>query len=191
MRPSSAGGNVCSNCACSSLFDDFHRRPIERIAAQIGDAVGARVRGQQDQRVAKVDGAAFAVLHPALVEDLEEEFVHVGVRLLDFIEQHDAMRAAAHGFGQHAAFAEADIAGRRALQQRDRVRFLILAHVDGDQVLLAAVQHLGQRQRGLGLADAGRAGEQEYARPACPDCPTPRATSACAGRSSASRAAGR
>ena len=28
-----------------------------------------------------------------LVEDLEEELVHVGVGLLDFVEQHDAVRA--------------------------------------------------------------------------------------------------
>jgi hypothetical protein len=35
------------------------------------------------------------------------------------------------------------------------IGFLKLAHVDGDDVLLAAVQRLGQRQRGFGFADAG------------------------------------
>ncbi len=43
------------------------------------------------------------------------------------------------------------------------MRFLVLAHVDGDQLALAAVQDVGQRQRGLGLADAGRADEEEDA----------------------------
>jgi hypothetical protein len=38
------------------------------------------------------------------------------------------------------------------------MRFLELAHVDGDEILLAAIQRLGQRQRGLGLADAGGTG---------------------------------
>ena len=36
-------------------------------------------------------------------------------------------------------------------------------HVDGDHVLLAAIERLGERQRGLGLADAGRAAEHEHA----------------------------
>ncbi len=54
--------------------------------------------------------AAFAVLHPALVEHLEEDLVHVGVRLLDFVEQHDAVGPPAHRLGQHAALAVADVA---------------------------------------------------------------------------------
>ncbi|MCY1400326.1 hypothetical protein D9M71_154050 [compost metagenome] len=41
--------------------------------------------------------------------------------------------------------------------------FLELAHVQCDQVLLAAVQRFGQGQRRFGLADAGRAAEQEHA----------------------------
>ena len=88
---------------------------------------------------------AFAVLHPALVEHLEEDLVHVGVRLLDLVEQHDAVRPAAHGLGQHAAFAVADVAGRRALERGDGVRLLELAHVDRDDVLLAAVERFGER----------------------------------------------
>ena len=43
------------------------------------------------------------------------------------------------------------------------MRFLELRHVDGDHVLLAAVERLGKRQRGLGLADAGGAGQHEHA----------------------------
>ena len=39
---------------------------------------------------------------------------------------------------------------------------LVLAHVDGDELALAAIQHLGQRKRGFGLAYAGRADEQEH-----------------------------
>ena len=106
---------------------------------------------------------AFAVLHPALVEHLEEDLVHVGVRLLDLVEQHHAVGPAPHRLGQHAALAVADVAGRRALERRDGVRLLELAHVDGDDVLLAAVERLGQRQRGLGLADAGGAAQHEHA----------------------------
>ena len=70
---------------------------------------------------------ALAVLQHALVEDLEEELEHVGVGLLDLVEQHDAVGLAADGLGQHAALAVADVAGRRALEARDGVRLLVLA----------------------------------------------------------------
>ena len=83
--------------------------------------------------------------------------------LLDLVEQNDAVRAPAHRLGQAPALAIADIAGRRALERRDRVRLLELGHVDRDDVLLAAVERLGERERRLGLADAGRAAQHEDA----------------------------
>ena len=74
---------------------------------------------------------------------------------------------AADGLGQHAPLAVADVARRRALQAGDRVRLLVLRHVDRDQVALAAVERVGQGQGGLGLADAAGADQQEHAdRPA-------------------------
>ena len=85
------------------------------------------------------------------------------MRLLDLVEEHDAVRAAPNGFGQHAAALVPDVAGRRALERGDRVRLLELAHVDGDDVIFAAVERFGQRERGLGLADAGGTHQQEYA----------------------------
>ena len=36
-------------------------------------------------------------------------------------------------------------------------------HVDGDHVLLAAVERFRKRERGFGLADAGRPREHEHA----------------------------
>ncbi len=43
------------------------------------------------------------------------------------------------------------------------MRLLVLTHVDGDQLLLAAVEDVGEREGGLGLSDSGRADEQEHA----------------------------
>nr|GFD52037.1 hypothetical protein [Tanacetum cinerariifolium] len=94
---------------------------------------------------------------------LEEDFVHVRVRLFHFVQQYDAVRFAPHRFGEHAAFAVPDVARRSAFECRDGMGFLELAHVDGDDVLLAAVHRLGQRQRGLGLAHAGSARQHEHA----------------------------
>ena len=67
----------------------------------------------------------------------------------------------AHGLGQLAALAVADVAGRRADQPRDRVRLAELGHVDPDERLLGREQPLRERLDQLGLADAGRAEEQE------------------------------
>ena len=89
--------------------------------------------------------------------------MHVGVSLFDLVEQHHAVGPPTDGFREHAALAIADVAGRRALEGGNRVRLLELAHVDGDDVLLAAVEGFGERQRGLGLADAGGAGQHEHA----------------------------
>ena len=60
---------------------------------KLDDEVGADVRREQDDRVLEVDAAPLAVLHPSLVEHLEEQLVHIGVRLLDLVEQHHAVRA--------------------------------------------------------------------------------------------------
>src|SRR3546814_11788004 len=49
--------------------------------------------------------------------------VDVGVRLLDLVEEHDAVGLAPDGLGQHAALAVADIAGRRTIQGRAGMRF--------------------------------------------------------------------
>ena len=85
------------------------------------------------------------------------------MRLLDFVEQDDAVRTPADGLGEDAALAVADISGRRSLERGDGVLLLELAHVDGDDVLLTAVERLGQRQRRLGLSDARRPAQHEHA----------------------------
>ena len=90
----------------------------------------------------------------ALVEHLVEQLLHIVVGLFHFVEQHDAIGLAPHRLGQHAAFAIADIAGRRALERRNLVRFLIFRHVDHDHVLVAAIENVGQGHRGFGFADA-------------------------------------
>src|SRR6185503_21007691 len=78
-------------------------------------------------------------------------------------EQHDAVRSPPHRLGQHAAGAVTDVARRRAFQLRYRMRLLVLREIDRDEIALATVQRVGERVCRLGLADAGRPDEQEYA----------------------------
>ena len=70
---------------------------------------------------------------------------------------------AAHRLGELAALLVADVAGRGADQPGDRVLLAVLAHVDADHRPLVVEQEVGQRLGQLGLADAGRAEEEERA----------------------------
>jgi hypothetical protein len=74
-----------------------------------------------------------AVGEPAVVEDLQQDVEHVGVRLLDLVEEHHRVGLAPHRLGQLAALLVADVAGGRADQTRHRVLLHVLRHVDADQ----------------------------------------------------------
>ena len=82
------------------------------------------------------------------------------MRLLDLVEQQHGVRMLVDRIGQQAALVEADIARRRADQPRDRVPLHVFRHVEADQL---DAQGRGELARDLGLADAGRAGEQVVA----------------------------
>ena len=75
----------------------------------------------------------------------------------------DRVGLAPDRLGQLAALFEADVAGRRADEAADVVPLHELAHVDLDQGVLAAEHELGEGLGQLGLADAGRAQEDERA----------------------------
>ena len=61
---------------------------------------------------------------------------------------------------EQAALVEADVARRRADQARHRVALHVFGHVEADELDAERERELA---RDLGLADAGRAGEQEAA----------------------------
>ena len=101
------------------------------------------------------------VRQPTVVEHLQQHVEHVGVCLLDLIEQHDRVRPAADSLGQLAAVVMADVPGGCADQAADRVPFQILRHVDPNHGAFVVEQRFGQRTGQLGLADTGRTQEQE------------------------------
>ncbi len=72
------------------------------VETQIGlilDQLGADVGGHHDDGVAEIDLPAAGVGEVALFHDLKEHIVRFGMRLLDLIENHDRVWAAADGFG--------------------------------------------------------------------------------------------
>ena len=126
-------------------------------------AAARDVRGHDQHGVLEVDRAALAVGQAAVVHHLQQDVEDVGVGLLDLVEQDDGVRAPAHRLGELAALLVADVAGGRADEPRDGVLLHVLRHVDADHRVLGVEHELGQRARQLGLADAGRAEEQERA----------------------------
>ena len=85
------------------------------------------------------------------------------MRLFHLVEQHDAIRTAAHGFGQLAALVITDISRRGTDQTGDTVLFHVFAHVDTNHVLFIVKQRLRQRLGQLSLANARRTKEEERA----------------------------
>ena len=121
------------------------------------------IRGHDDQRVAEVDRAALTVGQAAVVEHLQQHVEDIGMRLFDFVEQHDLIRPPPHRFGERAALVIADIARRRADQTRHRMLLHVFGHVDANHRGLVVEQIFGQRLGQFGLADAGGAQEHERA----------------------------
>src|SRR6266496_1111134 len=132
------------------------------IGGEFHQEIGASVGSENDDGVLEVDFATFAVFHHAFVEDLIEKFENIGMSLLAFVEKDDGIRAAADGFGENAAFAVTNVPRRRSFEARNRMGFLILGHVDGDDVAFSAIEKIGESQRGFRFADAARTNKHEY-----------------------------
>ena len=131
------------------------------------DLLRADVGGHDDDGVAEIHRVAARIGEVALFHDLQQHVVHFGMRLLDLVENHDGVRAAAQGFGQLAGILVANVAGRRADQPRSCMSFHELGHVELDEGILAAEHELSQGLGRFCFADAGRAKEDERAnRPA-------------------------
>eukprot|EP00043_Microstomoeca_roanoka_P023687 m.259125 g.259125 ORF g.259125 m.259125 type:complete len:631 (-) comp34017_c0_seq1:207-2099(-) len=95
-----------------------------------------------------------------VVHDLQQDVVDIRVGLFDLVKQQHAMRMLVDAIGQKPALIEADIARRRTDQARDRVFLHVFRHVEAQQF---HTQRVRQLFRHLGLADAGRTGEQVVA----------------------------
>jgi len=123
----------------------------------------AEVRGEDDDGVLEVHGAALRIGDAAVVEHLEQDVEDIRVRLLDLVEEDDGVGLAAHGLGELAALVVADVARRRADQTGHAVLLHVLRHVDADHRGFGIEERFGERLGELGFADAGRPEEQETA----------------------------
>ena len=84
--------------------------PVEELGPEERRRVAGEVARHDEHDVREVDGAALAVGEAAVVEHLQQHVEHVGVRLLDLVEEHDRVGPAAHRLGELAALLVADVA---------------------------------------------------------------------------------
>src|SRR5262249_39795432 len=87
---------------------------LEELAFGLEYALRADVARHDDDGVREIGGSAAPVREPAIVEHLEKQVEDVAVRLFDFVEEKDAVRPAAHRFGQEAALLAVHVPGGRA-----------------------------------------------------------------------------
>jgi hypothetical protein len=117
------------------------------------------IGGHDQHDIAEIDRLAVVIGQAAIVHHLQQDVEQIGMGLLDFVEQQHAMRLLVDRIGQQAALIIADIARRRADQAADRVTLHIFRHVEA--LDRDAHDRSASCLRHFGLADAGRAGEQE------------------------------
>ena len=85
------------------------------------------------------------------------------MRLLDFVEQHHGVRAAADLVGELATFIVAHVSRRRSDETADGEFLLKFAHIEPHDGILGVEQIFRQRLGQLGLTHAGRTHEDERA----------------------------
>ena len=105
-----------------------------------------------------------------VVHHLQQDVEDVRVRLLDLVEQHDAVRVLVDRVGELAALIEADVARRRADQPRHRVLLHVLGHVEADELDAEHGRELLARARSCRRRSGRRTGS---CRSACRGLPRP------------------
>src|ERR1035441_9789804 len=81
------------------------------LLRQVG---GAGIGGHDQDDVAEIDLLAVVIGELAVIHDLQQDVEQVGMRLLDLVEQQDAMRMLIDAVGEQPALVEADIEIGRA-----------------------------------------------------------------------------
>lgn len=90
LRPQSGDGGTGRRDA--GLGEGSHQAFASGFAAvahSLGIFTGEEVGGHDDNRVLEIDRATLIVGQAAVVKHLQEDVEHIGVRLFDFVEEHD------------------------------------------------------------------------------------------------------
>ena len=127
--------------------------------------VRAHVSRHQHQGIAEIHRPARGIGQPAVVHKLQEDGTHLGMGLVDLVEQHQRIGFSAHPLRQRPALVIAHIARRRADQTGRRVR------LGGARKPRSAPPHRvrhGLHRRALPDHEAGKGILQMIQRPVLP-----------------------
>ena len=131
------------------------------VASQIQDRLAADVAREDHHGVGEVHGAAVAVGDASVVQHLQQHVEHVGMGLLDLVQQHHGIGPPPHGLRELAALLVADVAGRGTDEPGNRVLFHVLRHVQPHHGLFAIEQLIRQGLAQFRFAHTRGAQEQE------------------------------
>ena len=144
-----------------SIHDSVMNLFLIRLARQLLNRLATDIGGHDDDRVCEVYRASLAVGQTTVIKQLQENVEDVSMSFFDFVQQNHAVRIAAHGFRQSAAFFVSHITRRRADQASHAVSFHEFAHIDANHVALIIEHEMSQRLAEFCLADASRAEKHE------------------------------
>ena len=133
------------------------------VFRKFANELGSHVARHDDDGVLEVHHATLPIGETPVVEHLQQDIEHVGMGLLDLIEQNHAVRTPTNGFGELATLVVAHVARRRADEPLHAELLHVLGHIDADHGFLAVEQVRGERLGELGLAHTRGAEEQEAA----------------------------
>ena len=134
------GPEIVFNLAHDCQLDD-----LVIISSHLLDHLRAKVGSHDDDRILEIHRSPLTIGHAPIIQNLQQNVEHVGMRLLNLIEQDHGIRLPAHRFGEVTALLIAHVAGRRTDQARDRMLFHEFRHVNADEMVLRIEQEAGQR----------------------------------------------
>ncbi len=140
------------------LYGGLGDLPLFKAHLRLSDLPGSRVGGHDDDDVAEIGLFTRIVRQGRVVHHLKKGVVYVLVGLFDLIEQKHGIRRLPDTLGQQTSLLVTDIAGRRAYEPRDRVLFLVFAHVESMELHTESGRKLAGE---LGLAHPGRPHEKK------------------------------
>jgi len=127
------------------------------------DIFAAHVRGEDDNRVAKIHLASLGIGQLALLHDLEEHVECLRVSLFDLVKTDHAVGSTPHSLRQLPGLFISHITRGSAHQPRDGVPFHELGHIELQQRVFAAEHELGQCLGQFGFSDTRGAQEDKRA----------------------------
>ena len=116
-------------------------------------AFAARVGRHHDNGIFKIHLAAVGVGDLSVIENLQQDVHHIGMRLFNLVEEDDGVGLAADLLGELTGLVIADIARRRADDAGDRVLFHEFRHIEANERVGRIEEILCKLLDKLGLAD--------------------------------------